>query len=82
MTKYPRIQQDGYCASISTARAATGRWRAWVTLERDSVYARLKSHQTPEQAVPNSYPSEESAVQAAYARARDLIAHMVEEEHA
>jgi hypothetical protein len=74
MSGYPVVEQDGYCASVSTQRAATGRWTSWVQLERDANYARLKGKDpTARRRVPNDYPSEEKAVQAAYEFAHDLI---------
>lgn len=74
MSGYPVIEQDGYCASVSTQREATGRWMSWVHFERDRDYARLKGHVAPAHRVPNDYPSEEKAVAAAYAYAHELIA--------
>lgn len=74
MHPYPVIEQDGCCASISTRREPTRRWRCWVQLERDRDYARLKAHPGVSVRVPNDYPSEEQAVAAAYALARELIA--------
>jgi hypothetical protein len=47
---------------------------AFVTLERDADYARLKGHPGEPHRVPNDYPSEEKAVLAAYEHARALIA--------
>lgn len=75
MHPYPVIEQDGCCASISTHKEPTRRWRCWVVLERDRDFARLKAHPGEPIRVPNDYPSEEKAVEAAYALARQLIAH-------
>jgi len=69
---YPLLEQDGYCASISTEEAHGGRWRSYVVLERDKDFARLASHPKPI-SVPNHYPSEAAAAEAAYAHARVLI---------
>ena len=74
MSGYPVIEQDGECASVTTQREATGRWMAWVHFERSPDYARLKGHATTSHRVPNDYPSEEQAVLAAYAFARERIA--------
>ncbi len=74
MSGYPVIEQDGECASVSTKKEATGRWMAWVHFERGADYARLKGHATTPHRVPNDYPSEEQAVLAAYAFARERIA--------
>lgn len=74
MSGYPVVEQDGYCASVSTRREASGRWMVWVHFERGPDYARLKNHVAPPQRVPNDYPSEEKAVAAAYEFARERIA--------
>ena len=74
MSGYPVVEQDGFCASISTEQELTGRWLCWVHFERSSDYARLKGHVTTPHRVPNDYPSEEKAVLAAYSHARDMIA--------
>ena len=74
MSGYPVIEQDGECASVTTKKEATGRWMAWVHFERGADYARLKGHATTLHRVPNDYPSEEQAVLAAYAYARERIA--------
>lgn len=73
MYTYPVLEQDGFCVSVSTRREPTKRWRAWVQFERGSDYARLKAHSSEPVRVPVDYPSEEQAVQAAYAHARKLI---------
>jgi hypothetical protein len=75
MFTYPVLEQDGFCVSVSTRREPTKRWRAWVQFERDRDYAKLGVHSTEPLRVPVDYPSEERAVQAAYAHARTLIAH-------
>jgi hypothetical protein len=70
--QYPLLEQDGRCASIRVESAHGGRWRAFVTLERGPDFARISEH--PKQVrVPNTYPSDNSAAQAAYAHARTLI---------
>lgn len=74
MYTYPVLEQDGFCVSVSTRKEPTRRWRAWVQFERDRDYARLQTHSSEPQRVPNDYPSEALAVQAAYEHARALIA--------
>ena len=74
MSGYPVIEQDGYCASVSTQKEPTRRWKAWVHFERGPDFARLKGHVTEPHRVPNDFPSEEMAVMAAYDYARELIA--------
>lgn len=69
---YPLLEHNGQCASISVEATHGGRWKASVTLERGEDFARLKVHPTPV-AVPNSFPSQSEAVQAAYGYARRLI---------
>jgi hypothetical protein len=78
MYTYPVLEQDGFCVSVSTRKEPTRRWRAWVQFERDRDYAKLKAHSSAPLRVPNDFPSEALAVQAAYARARELIAHELE----
>ena len=75
MSGYPVIEQNGYRASVSTQKEPTGRWMAWVDFERDRDLVGLSGHRTKPHRVPNDYPSEEKAVAAAYARARELIAN-------
>lgn len=70
---YPLLEQDGYCASISVEPAHGGRWRSFVTLERGSDFARLRAHAKPI-SVPNNFPTNTAAAEAAYAHARMLIA--------
>lgn len=75
MIRYPLVEQDGRFASVSVEREPTGRWHAWVTLERDGDFARLKASTAQPVRVPNNYPSEAKALEAAYAHAHTLIAH-------
>ena len=70
--QYPLVEHDGRYASIAVEMAHGGRWKAFVTLERGEDFARLKTH--PEAiSVPNSFPSDTAAAEAAYAHARRLI---------
>ena len=69
---YPLLEHNGHFASLSVVQAHGGRWRSFVTLERDQDFARLKAHSTPI-SVPNDYPSNVAAAQAAYDHARMLI---------
>ena len=73
MSGYPVVEQDGYCASVSTEKEPTGRWRAWVSLERDGEADNAMASLTAAHRVPNDYPSEEKALAAAYEYARALI---------
>ncbi len=74
MTSYPVLEEHGFCVSISAEREPTKRWRSWVRFERDRDFARLKGHASEPRRVPNDYPDEARAVQAAYDYARQLIA--------
>lgn len=74
MTGYPLVEQDGFCASVSTQKKPTCRWVSWVSWERDRYFARLHPHAAQTQRVPNDYPSEAAAVEAAYRFARERIA--------
>jgi hypothetical protein len=78
MHAYPMVEQDGFWASVSVQRGPTGRWHSSVTLERSKDFARLKVHGSAPVRVPNTYPSEVRAVQAAYDHARMLIAREAE----
>lgn len=73
MSTFPAIEHHGVCASVSTEKAPTGRWKAWVHRERGPEFARLKGHDTAAQRVPNDFPSEEKAVLGAYAFVRQRI---------
>lgn len=73
MSGYPVVEQDGYCASVSTQREPSGRWLAWVRFERGSESAGLKASTASPHRVSNDYPSEEKAIVAAYEFARERI---------
>lgn len=73
MTGYPLVEQDGFCASVSTQRKPTCRWVSWVSWERDRYFAHLHPHVAQTQQVPNDYPNEEAALAAAYQFARERI---------
>lgn len=70
--QYPLIEHNGRRAAITVAMAHGGRWQASVTLEQDGDSARRGSHMGPV-SVPNSFPSDTAAAEAAYAFARTLI---------
>ena len=75
MYNYPVLEQDGFRASVSTQKLPTRRWRACVRFEPDRSHAMPSQVQMSETVrVPNDYPSEAMAVQAAYEHARELIA--------
>lgn len=73
MSGYPVVEQDGYCASVTTKKEPAGRWMAWVHFERGEDYARLKINMAPPHRVPNDYPTEEKAITAAYQFAHERI---------
>lgn len=77
MFRYPLVEQDGYCASVSAEKIPGGRWKSWVQLERDGDFARLSNGTTAALPVPNSTPSEAMAIEAAYVHARMLISREV-----
>ncbi len=79
MYTYPVLVEDGFCVSVSTHKEPGRRWRCWVQFERDGDYARLKEHSAERKRVPNDYPSEALAVQAAYEHARKLIAQELQQ---
>jgi hypothetical protein len=78
MYTYPVLEQDGFCVSVTTHKEPTRRWRSWEQFERGGDYAKLNAHTTEPLRVPNDYPSEPEAVQAAYTHARTLIARELE----
>lgn len=75
MSNYPVVEQDGYCASVSTQREPSGRWLAWVRFERGADAEGLKTSTAQPQRVSNDYPSEERAIAAAYEFARERISN-------
>lgn len=79
MYTYPVLEEDGFCVSVSTRKEPGNRWRSFVQFERDRNFARLKEHTAEPIRVPNDYPSEALAVQAAYEHARKLIARELQQ---
>jgi hypothetical protein len=74
MYNYPVLEQDGFRVSVSTQKLPTRRWRACLRFEPDRGHAVPDPVQASETVrVPNDYPSEALAVQAAYNHARELI---------
>jgi hypothetical protein len=78
MSSYPVLEQDGFCVRVTAEKEPTRRWRCWVQFERDRDFARLSTHSSTLQRVPNDYPDEAHAVQAAYDHARTLISRKLE----
>lgn len=81
MYNYPVLEQDGFCVSVSTQKQPTRRWRACVRFEPDRQHVQVETEVSETVRVPNDYPSEAQAVQAAYAHARELIARRALEMH-
>jgi hypothetical protein len=79
MAAYPVLEEDGFCVRVTAQREHDRRWRCWVQFERDRDFARLKTHPSEPLCVPNDYPNEAMAVQAAYDHARLLIARALEQ---
>ena len=79
MYNYPVLEQDGFRACVSTQKLPTRRWRACIRLEPDRAHAQLQTPASETVRVPNDYPSEAQAVQAAYAHARELIVRALED---
>ncbi|MES2950653.1 MAG: DUF6566 family protein [Pseudomonadota bacterium] len=73
MSGYPVLQHEGYCASVSTKKLATGRWTSSVSYARGNDAASLQSENVASHRVPNDYPTQEKALLAAYEHARVLI---------
>lgn len=73
MATYPVVEQDGYCASVSTQREPGGRWVAWVRFERGAESGGPKTPEATPHRVSNDYPSEEKALAAGYEFARERI---------
>ncbi|NVO06872.1 MAG: hypothetical protein HXX19_13495 [Rhodoferax sp.] len=78
MADYPVLEEDGFCVRVTAHKEHGGRWRSWVQFERDRDFARLKTHPSEAVRVPNDYPNEALAVQAAYDHGRQLIARALE----
>lgn len=73
MSTYPTLDHKGFCVSVSTQKEPTGRWKAWVHMERGADFARLKGHESTPHRVPNDFPAEDKAVLGAYEYARQRI---------
>lgn len=73
MANYPVVEQDGFCASVSTQKEPSGRWLAWVRFERGADSGGLKAPEARAHRVSNDYASEEKALAAGYAFARERI---------
>lgn len=73
MSAYPVLEHEGFCASVTTKKEATGRWMCWVAYTRGSDTSALASSDRVQHRIPNDFPNEEAAVLAGYARARELI---------
>lgn len=68
------IELDGYCVTINAQKEPTGRWMAWARFERMSDFTQMKTHiPGMRRRVPNDFPSQEKAVEAAYDYARELV---------
>ena len=78
MATYPVLEQDGFCVRVTAEKKPSRRWRCWLQFERDRDFARLKTSPSLPLRVPNDYPNEALAVQAAYDHARLLIARELE----
>ena len=66
MYVYPPVEHNGLKATVSARKEPTGRWKATVQCgDRQS-------------AVPTSFPTEEKAIEAAYAHARMLLSQQTE----
>ncbi len=73
MSGYPLLEHEGFCASVTSQKEATGRWMCWVAYARGQGATALACADLQQHRVPNDYPSEEKAVLAAYTHARTLI---------
>jgi len=80
MYDYPVLEQDRFSATVSTQKLPTHRWRACIRLQEDHSANGALMHASETLRVPNDYASEALAVQAAYAYARERIAHLLETE--
>jgi hypothetical protein len=77
MASYPMLEENGFCVSVTARKGHEGygrRWQAWIQFERGGEFARLHIHESAPIRVPNDYPDEAQAVQAAYDHARSAIA--------
>ena len=68
------VELGGYCVNVHAQKEATGRWMAWARFERLSDFKEMKTHIAGlRRRVPNDFPSQEKAVEAAYDYARELV---------
>lgn len=68
------IEYGGYSVIVHAQKEATGRWLAWARFERLSDCKEMKTHIAGlRRRVPNDFPSQEKAVEAAYDYARELV---------
>ena len=68
------IELDGYCVTVNAQEEPTGRWMSWARFERMSDFTQMKTHiPGMRRRVPNDFPSQEKAVEAAYDYARELV---------
>jgi hypothetical protein len=68
------VELNGYYVSVNAQKEATGRWVSWARFERASDFTQMKTHiPGMRRRVPNDFPSQEKAVEAAYDYARGLV---------
>lgn len=83
MASYPMLEENGFCVSVTAHKGHGGygrRWQAWIQFERGGEFLRLHVHESGLLRVPNDYPDETQAVQAAYDYARRAIAQELSRE--
>lgn len=73
MSAYPVLEHEGFRASVTTKKEATGRWMCWVACTRGNGASLSVPNDGVPHRVPNDFPSEEKAVLAGYEQARELI---------
>lgn len=68
------LELSDYCVSVHAEKEVKGRWTAWARFERMSDIKGMKTHIPGlRRRVPNDFPSQEKAINAAYDYARELV---------
>jgi len=68
------VELGDFYVSVHAQKKATARWTAWARFERMADFKDMKTHiPGMRRRVPNDFPSQEKAVEAAYDFARELV---------
>lgn len=68
------VELGDFYVSVHWQKKPTGRWMAWARFELVSDFKEMKTHiRGIRRRVPNDFPSQEKAMEAAYDFARTLV---------